>query len=75
MLLIDYLKSGVISYTVEKKNFCVRYIYSDARFHQSGQKYALSWNGKQYCSENQHLKGVSKDWPADGAGFYTYDRH
>ncbi|MBU1054459.1 MAG: hypothetical protein KKC46_11610 [Proteobacteria bacterium] len=75
ILLIDYLKSGVISYGTDKTSFCVRYINSDQRFQRPGQKYAMSWNGKQYCSKKEHLLGVSEDWQADSDGFYIHDLH
>jgi len=75
MLLIDYLKSGVISYSVKKESFCVRYINSDQRSQMPDQKYSMGWNGKQYCSKKEHLRGVSEDWKADSFGFYIYDLH
>jgi hypothetical protein len=75
MLLIDYLESGVISYTVKNESFCVRYIYSDHRFQKPDQKYAMGWSGMQYCSKNEHLMGASEDWKADGNGFCIYDLH
>jgi hypothetical protein len=75
MLLIDYLKAGVISYTIKENNFCVRYIKSDHRFQRPDQKYSMGWNGMQYCSNKAHLIGVSENWQADGAGFYIYDLH
>ncbi len=75
MLLIDYLKSGVISYATDKTYFCVRYIKSDQRFQRPDQKYSKGWNGMQYCSKKEHLRGVSEDWRADRNGFYIYDLH
>ena len=75
LVLTDYLKEGVISYSVKKDNFCVRYIDSDQRFQSPDQKYSMSWNGKQYCSNKEDLIGFSESWQADGAGFYIYDLH
>lgn len=75
VLLIDYLETGVITYAVKKEDFCVRYINSDQSFQRPDQKYAMSWNGMQYCSKKERLTGVSKDWKADGNGFYIYDLH
>lgn len=75
VFLIDYLETGVISYTVKESNFCVRYIKSDYHFQRPNQKYSMSWNGMQYCSKKEHLTGVSEDWKVDGNGFYIYDLH
>ena len=73
--LTDYLKAGVISYTMKENNFCVRYIKRDSNFQRPDQEYSMGWNGMQYCSKKEHLIGVSEGWQADGAGFYIHDLH